>query len=134
MAWTHKAFFRAFLEQLSLPVTTQGLRALAAVSIYESSGGDERWYNPLACTQDWKDATNYNAAGVKRYRTFADGVEASAELFAGPHWDEVRAAFQTATGRTEILNAFEKAYTWVSNPYFGYSTGQCDDRLAHTLH
>lgn len=135
MSWTHRQFFTGFLEQLGLPVNTPSLRALAAVSLYESSQGNERWFNPLACTQDWPDATNYNSANVKRYRTFADGIEASAKLFAQPHWANVRKAFANSgkTTRTPILNEFKKAYTWVSNPYFSFTIEQCDARLNQTI-
>ena len=41
-----------------------------------AEGGKAR-YNPLNTTEPWKGATDYNTAGVKNYRTGADGIAAT---------------------------------------------------------
>jgi hypothetical protein len=141
MTRTHKQFFSAFLAGLSLPIRVSGLRALACVSIFESSEGNEKWNNPLACTLYWPNATPYNTFGddqhVWRYATFADGVHATARLFSGPHWAPVRAAINANTKRGPILDAFTAAYTWADFDFrkAGFNhTDQLDARLAHILY
>lgn len=135
--WTHGQFFTALLQQLDLPVQDAGLRSLACVSIFESDQGNERWFNPLACEQDWPDATDYNSAGVKRYRTFADGVQAEAKLLSGPHWNDVRTALRINTSRGPILDAFSAGYTWATIDFRTVSFNDAntlDVRLSHVLH
>ena len=136
MAHTHRQFFVAFLKQLELPVRISGLRALAAVSIFESSQGNEKWNNPLACEQPWPGAKNYNSAGVKIYPTFLDGVAASAAMYGGLHWTGVRSAINDYNRRGRILDAFSVAYTWADVDFRAApfnNTAALDARLAHPL-
>lgn len=107
---THRQFFDAFLYALNLPVRPAGRRALACVSIFESSQGLNGWNNPLACEQPWPDAILYNDAGVRRYASFHDGVLASAQLYGSPVWTGVRTAFKIHTTRNPILDEFSKVY------------------------
>lgn len=140
-AFTHRQFFSALLTALKLPVRASGLRALACVSIFESSQGNERWNNPLAVTLYWPGATPYNTFGVDQhvwcYATFTDGVSASAQLLAGPHWDGVRPAIAHSFTRGPILDAFTTAYTWAHidfrHPAFNRRS-TLDARLDHRLY
>lgn len=138
---THREFFAALLSRIALPTRISGLRALAAVSIFESSLGNEKWNNPLACTLYWPHATPYNTFGdnlhVWRYRTFTDGVHATAVLLSGEHWADVRAVIATATHRGRILDAFTAAYTWADVDFRRSSfnrTDELDTRLVHPLY
>lgn len=140
MAHTHRDFFVAFLKGLRLPVRVSGLRTLAAVSIFESSQGNLRWNNPLACTLPYNGSTklypNEPGAVAQIYKTFSDGVEASVELFSGPHWENVRNTIEQAKYRGPILDAFSDAYTWADIDFRHADfnkTDLLDQRLAHTL-
>lgn len=145
-AHTHRDFFSALLSRIALPTRISGLRALAAVSIFESTLGDEKWNNPLACTIYWPHATPYNTFGnnqhVWRYATFSDGVHATAVLLSGEHWSGVRSVIATAKTRGPILDAFTAAYSWVdwtAASFDGFRhapfnrTDDLDERLSHPL-
>lgn len=140
-AHTHREFFTQLLTRLDLPVRTAGLRALAAVSIFESSEGNNPWNNPLAVTLYWPGAKPYNTFNgdqhVWEYATFRDGVSATAKLYSGLHWTGVRDAINDCTTRGRILDAFTGAYTWAqidfrSAPF--NTRDQLDARLAHPLY
>ena len=134
---THRQFFVAFLTRLELPVRTASLRSLACVSIYESSEGNNVWWNPLACEQPCPGAVNYNKAGVKIYPTFDAGVTATAQMYSGLHWAGVRAAINDYDKRGRILDAFSAAYTWadIDFRHAAFNTAeQLDARLAHPLY
>lgn len=137
---THRDFFTALLSRLALPTRTAGLRTLAAVSIYESSQGDEKWNNPLACILYWPNATPYNTFGndqhVWRYATFTDGVHATAQQLSGPHWAAVRSAINDFDRRPRILDAYSAAYTWAAIDFRAApfnTAATLDARLAHPL-
>jgi hypothetical protein len=143
MTHTHREFFVEFLQALRLPVRTSGLRALACVSIFESSEGNETWNNPLACTDPWPGAIPYNSFGpndslhVWRYKTFEDGIKASAYLYSQPHWLGVRSAIQNNFFRGPILDAFTNAYTWAKFDFRSSAINQTDllvARLDHPLY
>lgn len=134
----HDDFFRAFLQGLNLPVRKAGLRALAGVSIFESSQGDLRWWNPLAVTTPLNGSVplypDYEGACAQVYKSFADGVAASVQLFSGPHWSGVRAAIESNWFRKSIISAFSSAYTWVTpRPNFDFGTKALDARRVHPL-
>lgn len=139
--YSHDQFFRAFLTKLKLPVATPALRTLAAMSIYESSQGDEKWFNPFACTQPWPGAKPYNSFGnpvqhVWIYPAFDAGVSASAELFSGPHWADVRTHLKASTTRGPMLDAFSRAYSWANVNFRTLPTTTTpilDARRAHIL-
>jgi hypothetical protein len=137
---THRSFFKGFLIRLGIPVRPQATRALAVVSIYESSQGNIHWNNPLAVTLYWPGATPYNTFGnnqhVWRYLTPQDGEAASAKLFSEPHWDEVRHQMLVADTRHQVLDAFSKAYSWASVDFRTLPFNNLDDivtRLDHIL-
>lgn len=76
MSVTREDFARRLLEAVDAPVTKRNLWAL--VSWMQAEGSEAR-FNPLATTQDWEDATNFNSVGVKHYASLEDGVAATAK-------------------------------------------------------
>lgn len=50
-----------------------------------AEGGTAR-YNPLNTTEPWPHATIYNSAGVRNYRTGADGIQATAVTLLNGHY------------------------------------------------
>jgi hypothetical protein len=51
----------------------------------KAEGGSAR-NNPLNTTEPWKGATDYNTAGVKNYRTGADGIAATTATLLNGHY------------------------------------------------
>jgi hypothetical protein len=51
-------------------------------------GGNAEW-NPLNTTEDWPEATLYNSAGVKNYRSQEDGVNATAATLRNGHYPSI---------------------------------------------
>lgn len=136
--YTHGDFFRAFLDGLGLANRISGLRTLAGVSIFESSQGRLRWFNPLACTLPYNGSTplypNYQGACAQVYKTFDDGVAASVRMWQGPHWAAVRQAHVDYYYRIQIMPVWSAAYTWVNpRPYFDHDTAILDARIAQQL-
>lgn len=73
---TRGEFARAFLKEIGAPVTKRNQYAL--VSWMQAEGGYAK-NNPLNTTEDWAGATSYNYVGVKNYKSFNDGVQATAK-------------------------------------------------------
>lgn len=71
---TREVFAKAVLRELGAPVTKRNLWAL--VSWMQAEGGSASW-NPLNTTQEMPGATTYNWVGVKNYKSFDQGVEAT---------------------------------------------------------
>lgn len=76
MAYTRGQFARALLPKVGAEVTARNMRALMA---WMQAEGDAGRFNPLNTTQDKPGATDFNSVGVKNYRSFVDGVNATAE-------------------------------------------------------
>ena len=72
---TREEWAIAFLGRIAAPVTKRNLWAI--VSWIQAEGSAAAW-NPLATTQDWPGATNFNSVGVKEYLTAEDGLNATA--------------------------------------------------------
>lgn len=137
---THRDYFKMLMWNLDLAARIPALRAMAVVSIFESSMGDNHWNNPLACTLYWEGATPFNTFGddqhVWRYRTPQDGAKAMAQMMQGDPWDEVLFKLAHARTRGPILDAFTRIYTWAhvdfaALPYNHYTA--IHRRLGHTL-
>lgn len=73
---TREEFAISLLIEIHAPVTKRNLWTL--VSWMQAEGSTAK-FNPLATTQEWADATNFNSVGVKNYSSFKDGVSATAK-------------------------------------------------------
>lgn len=76
MSVTREEFALLLLMELNAPITKRNLWSLVA---WMQAEGSEARFNPLATTQDWEGATNFNGVGVKNYRSLQDGVAATAK-------------------------------------------------------
>lgn len=72
---TREEWAKAFLLKIGAPRTQRNLWAI--VSWIQAENGPAN--NPLATTQEWPGATNWNSVGVKVYRTVEDGLNATAK-------------------------------------------------------
>lgn len=75
MSVTREDFALLLLAELGARPTRRNLWAL--VSWMQAEGSEAR-FNPLATTQDWEGATDFNSVGVKNYASLGDGVAATA--------------------------------------------------------
>lgn len=73
---TREQWAKAFLIKIGAPRTQRNLWAV--VSWCQAEGSAAAW-NPLATTQDWPRATNFNSVGVKNYASVEDGLNATAQ-------------------------------------------------------
>ena len=74
--YTREDFARALLPKVGARATKRNLVALVAWQRAEGIAGT---FNPLNTTQEMDGATDFNSVGVKNYRTFLQGVEATAK-------------------------------------------------------
>lgn len=75
MACTRGQFARALLPRVGAEITVHNMRAMMA---WMQAEGDAGRFNPLNTTHDMVGATDFNWVGVKNYRSFEDGVKATA--------------------------------------------------------
>lgn len=64
----------------------QNRRLLAA---WAKAEGGTAHYNPLNTTEPWPGSWNYNSAGVKDYRTGADGIAATAATLTNGRYNGI---------------------------------------------
>lgn len=76
MSYTRGQFARALLPKVGAEATTHNMRAMMA---WMQAEGDAGRFNPLNTTHSMPGATNFNSVGVKNYKTFGDGVAATAK-------------------------------------------------------
>lgn len=73
---TREDFARALLREIEAKPTHRNLWAL--VSWMQAEGGTAS-YNPLNTTLEMPGSTDYNSVGVQNYKSFGQGVEATAK-------------------------------------------------------
>lgn len=76
MSVTREEFAIKLLQEINAPVTQRNLYALVS---WMHAEGSKATYNPLATTQEWAGATNFNSVGVKNYPSLDVGVAATAK-------------------------------------------------------
>jgi len=75
---TQVTWAQAFLKRLGMPMTADNVAAVMAWEMAE--GGhwyNTAYYNPLNTTQSMPGATIFNSVGVKAYKSWLQGLEAS---------------------------------------------------------
>lgn len=80
-----------FLRQLELPVTSDNLVAILA---WMHGEGTKAAWNPLATTEPWAGATDFNSSKVKNYRTFVDGINATVATIRLSYYTKVISALR----------------------------------------
>lgn len=76
MTYTREFFADLLLEELGCPRQHRNLVSLVA---WMQAEGSAAKFNPLATTQKWEGATDFNWVGVKNYADLEDGVMATAK-------------------------------------------------------
>jgi hypothetical protein len=70
------------------------------------------WRNPLNTTQDWPGAVAMNSAGVKRYRTIQDGIDATVTTLKNGHYPAILDNLKASRPRANWGNACPNLSTW----------------------
>ena len=113
-------FATAVLGALEAPLTEGNMMLLLAWMYRENTGAKN---NPFATTFKLDDSTQYNDAGVRNFRTFEEGVEATVRTFdpdglsrTDPNrYNDILAALQEGTSPEEVLESDvlkDELFTW----------------------
>ncbi len=85
---SQNGFGANLLKKLGLPVTAANLKFLDAWQKAEGGSPD----NPFNTTEPGAGATTFNSAGVKRYPSMQEGLDATAKTLALPAYQSIRDA------------------------------------------
>jgi len=92
-----------------------GLGSVVALLVAMQFEGDAGRNNPLNVTMPWTGATDFNSDHVKNYRSFHDGVDATAKILRQDNYQGIRDALRG--GNTQvILAAWNQAGSWTTIP------------------
>lgn len=101
---------RDFLEALGMPVTPENMRAMNA---WQQAEGTRARFNPLATTQNWDGATQFNSVGVKNFASYDDGLAANLKVINNGRYGNILAALRKGTSAMEVAEAI-KSSPWGS--------------------
>ena len=88
--FTPLTWAKALLQQLDMPLTAENVAALVAWEMAE--GGhwhNTAHYNPLNTTQPMPGATAMNSVGVKAYRSWSQGFEATIVTLRNGYYERI---------------------------------------------
>lgn len=88
--------------------STDNLDVIVARCVAE---GTEAKNNPLATTEPFEGATDFNSTGVKNYDTFADGVDATVKTLLLHFYDAVRGQLKRGDSAKTLWNLWN-ASAW----------------------
>jgi hypothetical protein len=105
MSTSRHLWVRDLLGALAVPGTYNN--ALSLIAQMQAEGGSAK-FNPLNTTRDMPGATDYNTVHVKNYRSYGQGIDASARTLRQPNMaallEELRAA-NSSSGYWRALGA-----------------------------
>ena len=104
MAWnaSPQQFAAAVLHGIGAPVTAANLHALLAWQ--RAEGGSAKW-NPFNTTQPASGAGSYNSVGVRNYRSYQQGLQATIQTLKNGHYGGVIAALHRGTNPLAVAAA-----------------------------
>jgi len=103
---TQITWAQAFLKRLGMPMTADNVAAVVAWEMAE--GGhwyNTAYYNPLNTTQSMPGATIFNSVGVKAYKSWAQGLEASVITINNGFYGGILAAMRRGNDAQAVANA-----------------------------
>lgn len=101
LTWSH-----ALLSALGMPQTSENVAAIVAWELAE--GGhwhNSAYYNPLNTTQPMPGATSMNSVGVKAYRSWAQGLEATVKTLHNGYYGGILAALRKGDDAMAVSQA-----------------------------
>ena len=103
---TQVTWAQAFLKRLGMPMTADNV---AAVMAWEMAEGGHWYntahYNPLNTTQSMPGATIFNSVGVKAYKSWMQGLEASVITINNGLYGGILAALRTGNDGQAVAAA-----------------------------
>jgi len=122
-------FIDGVLRAIGAPLTTTNRLLLAA---WASAEGTKAKFNPLATTQPAAGASNFNSVGVKNYRSFQQGVQATATTLQNGHYQGIVSALRRGdVAPNDVVNRYAREFdTWgtgagaVSSQVHSLTSGQ----------
>lgn len=93
---------RDFLERLGMPVTSENMRVMNA---WQQAEGTRARFNPLATTQNWNGATQFNSVGVKNFATYEDGLAANLKVINNGRYGNILDALRAGTSAEAVARA-----------------------------
>ncbi|HEY5388425.1 MAG TPA: hypothetical protein VIL79_11050 [Thermoleophilia bacterium] len=103
---TQITWAQAFIKRLGMPMTADNVAAVVAWEMAE--GGhwyNTAYYNPLNTTQSMPGATVFNSVGVKAYRSWMQGLEASVITINNGYYDGILAALKVGNDGQAVAAA-----------------------------
>lgn len=101
---------KSFLQKLGKPVTTANVQAMTTWMAYE--GGqwhNSAHYNPLNTTQPAAGASNMNSVGVKSYKSWDQGFQATVDTINNGRYGNILSALSKGDSTGAVLNAINKS-------------------------
>jgi hypothetical protein len=95
-------FAHDFLARLGMPRSAENVRAIIA---WQQAEGTRARFNPLATTQPWPGATNFNSVGVKNFASYEDGLAANVDVIRNGRYENILAALRRGTSAEEVARA-----------------------------
>lgn len=137
---TREDWLGAFLFRLKYPVNWNTKIALLTWirSEWGSAEPIPATFNPLNCVMPRNGSTRYNSVGVQNYRSWEDGVEATALtlLESGKHYEAIRTCFAAGVPDLDAFLAAVNASDWGSHPtanFLTYVEEHLDSELARVV-
>jgi peptidoglycan hydrolase CwlO-like protein len=103
---TQITWAQAFLKRLAMPMTADNVAAIVAWEMAE--GGhwyNTAYYNPLNTTQSMPGATVFNSVGVKAYKSWMQGLEASVITIHNGYYGGILAALRVGNDGQAVAAA-----------------------------
>lgn len=103
---TQITWAQAFIKRLGMPMTADNVAAVVAWEMAE--GGhwyNTAYYNPLNTTQSMPGATVFNSVGVKAYRSWMQGLEASVITIHNGYYGGILAALKAGNDGQAVAAA-----------------------------
>jgi len=99
-------FARDVLRGLGMPQSAENVKAMVA---WARAEGTKAANNPLATTQGWNGASNFNSVGVKNYSSYSDGVSATIKTLNNGHYGAILDALRAGNSATAVGQAVAKS-------------------------
>jgi hypothetical protein len=109
---SRSSYAQALLTHGGWPVTDENRVALVA---WMQAEGSKALNNPLATTQPYAGATDFNSAHVKNYKTLTDGIDATVKTLKNGKYPGIVAGLANGTSAETIASAVV-ASPWGTGP------------------
>lgn len=103
---SQEQFARDILAGLGMPQSGENVKAMVA---WARAEGTKAANNPLATTQGWNGASNFNSVGVKNYASYADGIAATLKTLQNGRYGPILDALRAGNSAVAVGQAVAKS-------------------------